>query len=103
TFYRNGFEIGLPLVECPGVSALAGDGDVLRVDLGTGEVANETRGTALRARPASPFLLEMLEAGGLSPLAARLAGELDGEPQAAGTRPGNRTLVPMCRCRGPTS
>jgi 3-isopropylmalate/(R)-2-methylmalate dehydratase small subunit len=73
TFYRNGFEIGLPLLECPGVTGLVEGGDVLTVDVATGEVVNETRGARLSARPASRFLLEMLEAGGLIPLAARLA------------------------------
>ncbi|TMC09718.1 MAG: 3-isopropylmalate dehydratase small subunit [Chloroflexi bacterium] len=75
TFYRNGFEIGLPLLECPGVAALVEDGDVLGVDVASGEVVNETRGGRLRGRPTSPFLLEMLAAGGLIPLAARLAEE----------------------------
>lgn len=75
TFYRNGFEIGLPLLECPGVTALVDDGHVVSVDVATGEVVNETTGRRLQARPTSPFLLEMLEAGGLIPLAARLAEE----------------------------
>jgi 3-isopropylmalate/(R)-2-methylmalate dehydratase small subunit len=75
TFYRNGFEIGLPLLECPGVTALVADGDVLSADVTTGEVVNETSGARLAGRPTSPFLLEMLAAGGLIPLAARLAEE----------------------------
>ena len=75
TFYRNGFEIGLPLLECPGVTALVEEGDVVRVDVATGEVVNGTRGGRLQGRPTSPFLLEMLAAGGLIPLAARLADE----------------------------
>jgi 3-isopropylmalate/(R)-2-methylmalate dehydratase small subunit len=75
TFYRNGFEIGLPLLECPGVTALVDEGDVLSVDVTTGEVVNETGGGRLRGRPTSPFLLDMLAAGGLIPLAARLADE----------------------------
>jgi 3-isopropylmalate/(R)-2-methylmalate dehydratase small subunit len=78
TFYRNGFEIGLPLLECPGVTALVEDGDVLGVDVASGQVVNETRGGRLRGRPTSPFLLEMLAAGGLIPLAARLAEEEEG-------------------------
>jgi 3-isopropylmalate/(R)-2-methylmalate dehydratase small subunit len=73
TFYRNGFEIGLPLVECPGVTGMVEDGDVLVVDVAGGEVVNESRGGRLGARPTSPFLLEMLAAAGLIPLAARLA------------------------------
>jgi 3-isopropylmalate/(R)-2-methylmalate dehydratase small subunit len=75
TFYRNGFEIGLPLLECPGVTALVEEGDVLGVDVATGEVVNQTSGERLRGVPTSPFLLDMLAAGGLIPLAARLADE----------------------------
>ena len=79
TFYRNGFEIGLPLIECPGVTELAREGDVLSLDVATGEVVDETRGARLLGRPTTPFLLEMLAAGGLIPLAGKLAEE-DGQP-----------------------
>src|SRR5215471_8429094 len=33
TFYRNGYEIGLPLLEAAGVHALVNDGDQVRVDI----------------------------------------------------------------------
>jgi 3-isopropylmalate/(R)-2-methylmalate dehydratase small subunit len=68
TFYRNGHEIGLPLLEAPGVHELAEDGDRLRVDIRAGTVDNLTSGKSLRSRAPSPFLLEMLESGGLIPL-----------------------------------
>jgi 3-isopropylmalate/(R)-2-methylmalate dehydratase small subunit len=51
------------------------EGDVVSVDVASGEVVDETRGGRLTGRPTSPFLLEMLAAGGLIPLAARLAEE----------------------------
>lgn len=65
TFYRNGHEIGLPLLEAPGVHALVADGDRIRVDIRAGTVVNLSSGQQLQSRPPSPFLLEMLQAGGL--------------------------------------
>ncbi|HEY2590840.1 MAG TPA: 3-isopropylmalate dehydratase, partial [Steroidobacteraceae bacterium] len=38
TFYRNGYEIGLPLLEVPGIHALVEDGERLRVDIVAGTV-----------------------------------------------------------------
>jgi 3-isopropylmalate/(R)-2-methylmalate dehydratase small subunit len=67
TFYRNGHEIGLPLLEAPGVHALVNDGDQVRVDIKAGTVENLTSGKSVQGKPASPFLLQMLEAGGLIP------------------------------------
>lgn len=74
-FYRNCFEIGLPLLECPGITAEVADGDVLAVDMRSGVVEDETNGKRFSARAVDPFLMEMLEAGGIIPMAARLAGE----------------------------
>src|ERR1700749_2754049 len=68
TFYRNGHEIGLPLLEAPGVHALVNDGDRLRVDIRAGTLENLTSGKSLQSKAPSAFLLEMLEAGGLIPL-----------------------------------
>lgn len=75
TFYRNGFEIGMAVLECPGITAHVSDGDILRVDIAAGKIVNETTGSELQAKPTPPFLLDMLKAGGLIPMAERLAGE----------------------------
>ncbi len=64
-FYRNAFEVGLPLMECPGITSHVSDGDRMSVDMATGEIRNETTGQVLKARPVDPFLMEMLKAGGL--------------------------------------
>jgi 3-isopropylmalate/(R)-2-methylmalate dehydratase small subunit len=68
TFYRNGHEIGLPLLEAPGVHALVETGDRVRVDVRRGIVENLTSGKAIRGTPPPEFLLEMVSAGGLIPL-----------------------------------
>lgn len=74
-FYRNCFEIGLPLLECPGITAGVEDGDILSVDIASGEIVDETNGRRFSAKPVDPFLMRMLEAGGIIPLAAELAAE----------------------------
>jgi len=75
TFYRNGFEIGMPILECPGITAHVSDGDILSADIESGKIVNETTGAKLQASPTPPFLLDMLKAGGLIAMAERLAGE----------------------------
>jgi 3-isopropylmalate/(R)-2-methylmalate dehydratase small subunit len=71
TFFRNCFEVGLPALEISGVSELVEDGHRLRVDVGGGLLTDLTTGRKGRGAAADPFLVEMLEAGGLIKLAAR--------------------------------
>lgn len=68
TFYRNGYEIGLPLLESPGVHDLVETGDRIRVDIVRGRVENLSSGKSIQGNPPSEFLLEMVQAGGLIPL-----------------------------------
>ncbi|TWF75207.1 3-isopropylmalate dehydratase small subunit [Pseudonocardia hierapolitana] len=69
TFYRNAFEVGLPVLELPGVTDLVSDGDVLIVDVAGGLFRNETTGVERAVPRPDAFLLDMLEAGGLIALA----------------------------------
>lgn len=64
-FYRNCFEVGLPLLECPGITAGVETGDRLKVDLLNCIIINETNGKQFTAKSVDPFLMRMLEAGGL--------------------------------------
>jgi 3-isopropylmalate/(R)-2-methylmalate dehydratase small subunit len=68
TFYRNGHEIGLPVLEASGVHDLVTTGDRIRVNIEVGTVENLTSGKSLRGNPPSEFLLEMVQSGGLIPL-----------------------------------
>ncbi|HUA17707.1 MAG TPA: 3-isopropylmalate dehydratase [Bryobacteraceae bacterium] len=68
TFYRNAAEIGLPILEVPGIHEFAETGQRLHVDIKTGRVENLTTGKSLQGNPPSEFMLDMVEAGGLIPL-----------------------------------
>ena len=71
-FFRNCFEIGLPLLECPGITAGVSDGDLLFVDIEAGIIRNETTGQEFQAKKVDPFLAEMLAVGGLIPMGEKL-------------------------------
>ncbi|WP_424356781.1 3-isopropylmalate dehydratase [Methanocella sp. MCL-LM] len=66
-FYRNGFNIGLPLIECKGISKEAKQGDDLEVNFEKNVVINHTTGKTLPMKPIPAFMQELLEAGGLMP------------------------------------
>jgi 3-isopropylmalate dehydratase small subunit len=73
-FYRNAFNNGLLLLECPEASQAVQDGDELEVDPETGEIRNLTRGEAYRARPIPPFMQELTRVGGIIPYVRRKLG-----------------------------
>ena len=75
-YYRNSFEIGMPLLECPGITENVSDGDILSADMETGVVINETTGKTLQAKPVPQFLMEMLRAGGIIGMIPQLEKEM---------------------------
>ncbi len=64
-FFRNSINIGLPVVECSGISVAVETGDELVVDFDKGEVTNVTRGKTLKGTKLPAFILEILSDGGL--------------------------------------
>ncbi len=64
-FYRNAFNIGLPVLECPQAAEDIQEGDELEVNLETGTIHNRTAGKTYQAMPIPPFMRQILEAGGL--------------------------------------
>jgi len=64
-FYRNSFNIGLPLFESPQAAAAIDEGDEIEVISDTGEIKNLTKNETYKAQPLPRFMKELLEAGGL--------------------------------------
>jgi 3-isopropylmalate/(R)-2-methylmalate dehydratase small subunit len=64
-FFRNAINIGLPLLEC--IEAVDGTeaGDILEVNLNTGEIKNITRNKTFTAKAYPDFMMEIINAGGL--------------------------------------
>lgn len=64
-FYRNAFNMGLPIFE----SAEAVDGitagDEVEVDVDSGVIKNITKGETYKAQAIPPFMQELINAGGL--------------------------------------
>jgi len=64
-FYRNAINLGLPALECPGISEAVSEGDSLEIDLTGGKVVNATTGKELEFVPLPEFMVEVLGEGGL--------------------------------------
>ena len=63
-FFRNAINIGLPLVEA---SVEAAEGDTILVDLERGTLTNESDGTSYEFKRYPPFIMTLVEKGGLIP------------------------------------
>jgi 3-isopropylmalate/(R)-2-methylmalate dehydratase small subunit len=78
-YLRTLINLGLPAIECQGISTFVEQGDDLEVDLESGRVRNLTSGTAQTFPPFSDHAIAILEKGGLIPyLKSSLAGQTQG-------------------------
>ncbi|MBF0566135.1 MAG: 3-isopropylmalate dehydratase small subunit [Nitrospirae bacterium] len=64
-FYRNAFNIGLPIFESPESADDIKNGDVIEIDTRTGLIKNTTTGKEYQAKPIPPFMEELINSGGL--------------------------------------
>lgn len=63
-FFRNAINIGLPVVEA---KVDAKNGDAVKVDLSSGIVVNKRTGNATAFKAYPPFVMMLIEKGGLVP------------------------------------
>ena len=63
-FYRNAFNMGLPIFELPEAAEIE-EGDIVRIDMERGEVVDETTGKSYKFIPIPEFMQELVDAGGL--------------------------------------
>ncbi len=62
-FYRNSFNIGLFILEADtdGIN----NGDVIEINMDTGEIKNKTGNSMIKSKPIPKFMAELVNAGGL--------------------------------------
>ena len=64
-FYRNAFNMGLPIFECPEAAAEIQAGQVISLDLNSGIITDLSTGKKYQSQPIPPFMQELLADGGL--------------------------------------
>ncbi|MFQ5328540.1 MAG: 3-isopropylmalate dehydratase small subunit [Thermodesulfobacteriota bacterium] len=64
-FYRNAFNMGIPILECSEAVDAVSSGDTLEVDIESGLIVNKKSKEEYQAQPVPPFMRELLGAGGL--------------------------------------
>jgi|SRR5262245_9127375 len=78
-YLRTLINLGLPAIECSGVSAFVEEGHELEVDLEAGKLRNLTNGDSRAFPPFSDQAIAILEKGGLIPyLKSSLANRREG-------------------------
>ena len=76
-FYRNAFNMGLPILESPEAAKELAGGQEIKVNLDTGEIVNLSTGKTYKSTPIPPFMQELLGNGGLM---AHLKKKLETKP-----------------------
>ena len=66
-FYRNAINVGIPALECSGITKAVEAGDELEVDLAGGVILNNRTGQKLSFTPVPAFMVKVLNEGGLVP------------------------------------
>jgi 3-isopropylmalate/(R)-2-methylmalate dehydratase small subunit len=66
-FYRNAINIGLPILECADAVDGTEAGDWIAVDFADGSISNGRTGMTHRTTPFPPFIMRIIDAGGLVP------------------------------------
>jgi len=69
-FYRNAFNLGLPLLTCPDAGTIRPD-DELGIDIAHAAVRNHTQGRVLACQEIPGHLVDLIRAGGLIPYLER--------------------------------
>jgi len=64
-FYRNAFNMGLPIFESADAVDKSLEGDELEADATSGEIINHTRNLTFKVNPIPAFMQELIACGGL--------------------------------------
>ena len=64
-FYRNSFNIGLPIIESVEAANAIEDGDQVEIDFESGQITNITKGESYEGQPYPEFIQRIIEKEGL--------------------------------------
>ena len=64
-FYRNAFNMALPIMECDSAVDGTQEGDEVEVDFEKGEIINYSRDKTFTCHPIPSFMQELIKSGGL--------------------------------------
>lgn len=64
-FFRNAFNIGLPIFEVPELVDESNQGDEIEIDMVSGEIFNLTNSKKYKTKPIPEFMQDLIKAGGL--------------------------------------
>jgi 3-isopropylmalate/(R)-2-methylmalate dehydratase small subunit len=64
-FYRNAFNMGLPIFESKEAVEGIAEGDDIEVEMETGLIRNRSQNKEFQAAPIPPFMQELIDSGGL--------------------------------------
>ena len=67
-FFRNGINLGLPLIVCKGIAKHVKDGQTVHLDILKGTVTIQETGEILQAEALGDKAMEILSAGGIKPM-----------------------------------
>lgn len=67
-FYRNGINMGLPLIVCPALDDIAAEGEPLRLDLARNLAIATATGRETAIEPITEYAMRILDAGGIKAL-----------------------------------
>lgn len=70
-FFRNAINTGLPVLVSPEAVAATEAGDIVEVDAAAGIIKNVTKDMSFTAESLPPFIVQIVEAGGLVPWVSR--------------------------------
>lgn len=64
-FYRNAINQGIAVIECPECVDAMEKGHEIELDISAGTIKNLTTGAEMTFKPLPPFIMEIIDAGGL--------------------------------------
>ena len=67
-FFRNAINLGVPVITCSEITKIIAEGDEVEVDIEAGIIKNLTTGATAAAVPMSPYIMNILQSGGIKPM-----------------------------------